>query len=121
MTGSAYRGWPPDLNPSNRPVRTRMPGGVGGDRQDISCRPYPDSMGRYERGVDGRALDDGVSFARRSSGSSWCRARPTLRFVDHATCHLERDRHRRDRHLRGGGGQRVFSARKPQRGVLRAQ
>ena len=34
-TGSA------DLNFSNRPVRTRMPGGVGG-AQPIMAAPYPD-------------------------------------------------------------------------------
>jgi hypothetical protein len=32
-----------DLNFSNHPVRTRMPGGVGGDRSDILAHPYPDS------------------------------------------------------------------------------
>ena len=31
----------PDLNFSNRPVRTRMPGGVGGDRSAM-IGPYPD-------------------------------------------------------------------------------
>ena len=30
-----------DLNYSNRPVRTRMPGGVGG-AQSIMAAPYPD-------------------------------------------------------------------------------
>jgi hypothetical protein len=30
-----------DLNRFNRPVRTRMPGGVGGDRP-VTGRPYPD-------------------------------------------------------------------------------
>jgi hypothetical protein len=30
-----------DLNYSNRPVRTRMPGGVGGVGQ-LAGRPYPD-------------------------------------------------------------------------------
>ena len=32
-----------DLNYSNRPVRTRMPGGVGGDRSGFLTDPYPDS------------------------------------------------------------------------------
>ncbi|MEW6764119.1 MAG: hypothetical protein AB1437_25140, partial [Pseudomonadota bacterium] len=31
----------PNLNYSNRPVRTRMPGGVGGASQHAGC-PYPD-------------------------------------------------------------------------------
>ena len=31
-----------DLNYSNRPVRTRMPGGVGGDRSGTLTAPYPD-------------------------------------------------------------------------------
>ena len=31
------------LNHSNRPVRTRMPGGVGG-AQSIMAAPYPDAM-----------------------------------------------------------------------------
>ena len=30
-----------DLNFSNRPVRTRMPGGVGGDRSGILTAPIP--------------------------------------------------------------------------------
>jgi hypothetical protein len=33
---------PVDLNPSNRPVRTRMPGGVAGDAERQSPRPYTD-------------------------------------------------------------------------------
>ncbi|MEW6764100.1 MAG: hypothetical protein AB1437_25040, partial [Pseudomonadota bacterium] len=33
----------PNLNYSNRPVRTRMPGGVGGASQHAGC-PYPDCM-----------------------------------------------------------------------------
>ena len=32
-----------NLNDSNRPVRIRMPGGVGGDRSAYAGRPYPDS------------------------------------------------------------------------------
>jgi len=38
----------PDLNLSNRPVRTRTPGGVGGVRSEMTG-PYPDcapSMGK---------------------------------------------------------------------------
>jgi hypothetical protein len=35
----------PDLNYSNRPVRTRMPGGVGGDRP-VTAGPYPDCADR---------------------------------------------------------------------------
>ena len=31
-----------NLNDSNRPVRIRMPGGVGGDRSAYAGRPYPD-------------------------------------------------------------------------------
>jgi hypothetical protein len=31
-----------DLNYSNRPVRTRMPGGVGGERTGFLAGPYPD-------------------------------------------------------------------------------
>ncbi len=34
-----------DLNRSNRPVRTRMPGGVAGDRPVIG-RPYADPLQR---------------------------------------------------------------------------
>src|ERR1017187_9014817 len=30
------------LNPLNRPVRTRMPGGVAGDAEDYPPRPYAD-------------------------------------------------------------------------------
>ncbi len=42
-TGSMQEGMPVcDLNHSNRPVRTRMPGGVGGDRPAYAGRPYPD-------------------------------------------------------------------------------
>jgi hypothetical protein len=33
----------PDLNFSNRPVRTRTPGGVGGVRPEMAG-PYPDHM-----------------------------------------------------------------------------
>jgi len=36
---------PSDLNHSNRPVRTRMPGGVGG-AQSIWAAPYPDPSRR---------------------------------------------------------------------------
>jgi hypothetical protein len=32
---------PDDLNYFNRPVRIRMPGGVGGVRSDLTA-PYPD-------------------------------------------------------------------------------
>ena len=32
---------PDDLNCSNRPVRTRMPGGVGGDRSGKLTAPIP--------------------------------------------------------------------------------
>ncbi|WP_232447731.1 hypothetical protein, partial [Burkholderia ubonensis] len=32
---------PDDLNHSNRLVRTRMPGGVGGDRSDYLTAPIP--------------------------------------------------------------------------------
>ncbi|WP_214360147.1 hypothetical protein, partial [Denitromonas iodatirespirans] len=39
-TGSAYLG-SHDLNCSNRPVRTRMPGGVGGDRSEYLTAPIP--------------------------------------------------------------------------------
>ena len=35
-------GWPANLNPSNRPVRTRMPGGVAGDAEVSPPRPYAD-------------------------------------------------------------------------------
>ncbi|UWZ78071.1 hypothetical protein L9S41_10205 [Geoalkalibacter halelectricus] len=31
-----------NLNFSNRPVRTRMPGGVGGERSESLTAPYPD-------------------------------------------------------------------------------
>src|SRR5713226_3691180 len=31
-----------NLNPSNRPVRTRMPGGVAGDVEPSTPRPYAD-------------------------------------------------------------------------------
>ena len=34
-----------DLNCSNRPVRTRMPGGVGWDRSGTLTDPYPDWAG----------------------------------------------------------------------------
>ena len=42
-----------NLNDSNRPVRTRMPGGVGGDRSAYAGRPYPDCAqhGRTPAGV----------------------------------------------------------------------
>ncbi len=43
---------PADLNPSNRPVRTRMPGGVAGDVQDKPPRPYADFIQRIKRRVD---------------------------------------------------------------------
>jgi hypothetical protein len=33
--------WHADLNRFNRPVWTRMPGGVGGDRP-VTGHPYPD-------------------------------------------------------------------------------
>src|ERR1019366_2462772 len=33
------------LNPLNRPVRTRMPGGVAGDAEDQPPRPYADLAG----------------------------------------------------------------------------
>jgi hypothetical protein len=44
---SLQTGWespnlPADLKPSNRPVRTRMRGGVAGDVEDKSPRPYAD-------------------------------------------------------------------------------
>jgi hypothetical protein len=39
-TGLAYPG-SHDLNYSNRPVRTRMPGGVGGDRSAKLTAPIP--------------------------------------------------------------------------------
>jgi hypothetical protein len=37
----AYHAWHLDLNVTNRPVRTRMPGGVGGEAGMIRL-PYPD-------------------------------------------------------------------------------
>ena len=37
-----YQGLLRNLNFLNRPVRTRMPGGVGGVRRGKSRRPYPD-------------------------------------------------------------------------------
>jgi RNA-directed DNA polymerase len=38
---------PADLNPANRPVRTRMPGGVAGDVEDKPPRPMPISSGAF--------------------------------------------------------------------------
>jgi hypothetical protein len=43
LTNWGCPGSPRDLNPSNRPVRTRMPGGVAGVVEDITPRPYADS------------------------------------------------------------------------------
>jgi hypothetical protein len=37
-----YHAWHLDLNLTNRPVRTRMPGGVGGEAGVLRL-PYPDS------------------------------------------------------------------------------
>src|SRR5438045_7510145 len=61
----------PDLNPSNRPVRTRMPGGVAGVR---SLRPPP--MPILFRARD-EARDVGLELARR------CRVD-----VHHVTCRI---------------------------------
>ena len=42
-TGNVQEGLPAYyLNRSNRPVRTRMPGGVGG-AQSLMAAPYPDA------------------------------------------------------------------------------
>jgi len=41
-----YQGLLRNLNFLNRPVRTRMPGGVGGVRRGKSRRPYPDRNGQ---------------------------------------------------------------------------
>ncbi len=43
---SAFRGWPSDLNPSNRPVRTRMPGGVAREPESTTRAHYADSPSR---------------------------------------------------------------------------
>jgi hypothetical protein len=37
-----FPGSPRDLNLSNRPVRTRMPGGVAGEPRDMLTTPYAD-------------------------------------------------------------------------------
>ena len=51
FTGSVYRGFH-NLNCSNRPVRTRMPGGVGGDRSGNLIAPIPIAQhGRTPAGV----------------------------------------------------------------------
>ena len=50
----------PDLNLSNRPVRTRMPGGVGGARSAM-IGPYPDCAGDCF----------GYSIVTLATGSSW--------------------------------------------------
>jgi len=42
----------PDLNPSNRPVRTRMPGGVAGERS-VRIAPYADFWAAYPKVVLG--------------------------------------------------------------------
>jgi hypothetical protein len=38
----AFRGLPRNLNPTNRPVRTRMPGGVAGEMKAKPSSPYAD-------------------------------------------------------------------------------
>jgi len=38
-----------DLNGSNRRMRTRTSGGVGGEQPRSSAAPYPDSVGRSAR------------------------------------------------------------------------
>ena len=40
-----------NLNFSNRPVRTRMPGGVGGERSDKLTVPYPDTNIKREKNM----------------------------------------------------------------------
>jgi hypothetical protein len=39
---SDCRSWRPDLNRPNRRMRTRMSGGVGGERRRSVAAPYPD-------------------------------------------------------------------------------
>jgi hypothetical protein len=55
-TGNMREGLPAyHLNHSNRPVRTRMPGGVGGV-QPVMAAPYPDAReGQQWRGFAGGA------------------------------------------------------------------
>src|SRR5438552_1391961 len=45
--GWEFPNLPANLNPSNRPVRTRMPGGVAGDAEVSPPRPYADSAMRH--------------------------------------------------------------------------
>ena len=39
--GWAYLAWHRDLNLTNRPVRTRKPGGVGGEAEPMPGPPIP--------------------------------------------------------------------------------
>jgi hypothetical protein len=48
-TGNEHRRPGTNLNPSNRPVRTRMPGGVAGDAEASPPRPYADWASRARR------------------------------------------------------------------------
>jgi hypothetical protein len=43
----AFPGSPHDFNPSNPPVRTRMPGGVAGDAKTQPSRPYADRFSAF--------------------------------------------------------------------------
>ena len=45
-----------DLNGSNRPVRTRMPGGVGGERSGQLTAPYPDARNNWNGATRGSRL-----------------------------------------------------------------
>jgi hypothetical protein len=50
---------PANLNSANRPVRTRMPGGVAGDAEPNARRPYADRLGKTQAEI----------FASSSAGS----------------------------------------------------
>jgi hypothetical protein len=63
---------PVDLNPSNRPVRTRMPGGVAGDAEISPPRPYADS------GTPRRNLFEGIMVRSRNALKQ---LKPTLTLI----------------------------------------
>ena len=62
-TGNEHRRSGTHLNPSNRPVRTRMPGGVAGDAEKSSPRPYADLY--YRVSVCASSMSGTKHFFRR--------------------------------------------------------
>ena len=60
---------PADLNPSNRPVRTRMPGGVAGDAEANLRAPMPIGTGCASESIELHDPSVVIPGTERSEGA----------------------------------------------------